>query len=153
MLRCIYFVSARSIGHACPPRTPKDSVRSKSTHGVPNFGTSVYLPVNTVTICVPVHAPGQEKPANVSAVRNARLEGGRDVLNWVCVRGIQPHVWCVLAGTIPDARRHRVSRAEGRCLAEMAQTRYSLSRNRDRCCVICAPRLHRNWVLIRMGKT
>ena len=45
------------------------------------------------------------------------LEGGRDVLKWVCVRVIRPHVWCVLAGTIPVARRLRVGRAEGRCLA------------------------------------
>ena len=35
-----------------------------------------YLPVKTVTICVPVHAPGQEKPANSSAGPNAR-SGGR----------------------------------------------------------------------------
>ena len=26
--------------------------------GAPNFGASVYLPVKTVTVCVPVHAPG-----------------------------------------------------------------------------------------------
>jgi hypothetical protein len=45
------------------------------------------------------------------------LEGGRDVLNWVCVRGIRPNVWCVLTGTIPMARRLRVGRAEGRYLA------------------------------------
>jgi hypothetical protein len=137
-------------------RFHKDSVRSKSTLGVPNFGTSVYLPVKTVTICVPVHAPGQEKPANVSAARMRALGGGRDILNWVCVRGIQPHVWCVLARTILVARRLRVGRAdpaEGRCLAAMAQTASFLSRNRDRCCVICALRLYRNWVLIRMGKT
>ena len=131
----------------------KDSVRPKSTLGVPNFGTSAYLPVKTVTICVPVHAPSQEKPANVSAARMRALEGGRDILNWVCVRGIHPHVWCVLARTILVARRLRVGRAEGRCLAAMAQTPSFLSRNRDRCCVICASRLYRNLVLIRMGKT
>ena len=81
------------------------------------------------------------------------LEGGRDILHWVCVRGIQPHVCCVLARTILVARRLRVGRAEGRCLAAMVQTPSFLSRNRDRCCVICALRLYRNWVLIRMGKT
>jgi len=54
---------------------------------------------------------------------NARLEGGRDVLYWVCVRRIRPHVWCAFAGTIPVARRLRVGRAEGRCLAAMARTR------------------------------
>jgi hypothetical protein len=138
-----------------PPETmrSKDSVRPKSTLEVTNFGTSVCLPVNTVTICVPVHAPGQEKPANVSAARMRALEGGREIMSWVCVRGIQPHVWCVLARTILVARRLRVGRAEGRCLAAMAQTPPFLSRNPDRCCVICAPRLYRNWVLIRMGKT
>ena len=54
---------------------------------------------------------------------NARLEGGRDVLYWVCVRRIRPHVWCAFAGTIPLARRFRVGRAEVRCLAAMARTR------------------------------
>ena len=147
----------QSNGPPCPTAHRRmDSVRPKSTLGVPNFGTSVYLSVKTVTICVPVHAPGQEKPANVSAARMRALGGGRDILNWVCVRGIQPHVWCVLARTILVARRLRVGRAdpaEGRCLAAMAQTASFLSRNRDRCCVICALRLYRNWVLIRMGKT
>jgi hypothetical protein len=60
--------------------------------------------------------PGKREPARMRGV-----EGGRDVLKWVCVRGIRPHVWCVLAGTIPVARRLRVGRAEGRCLAAMAQ--------------------------------
>jgi len=113
--------------------------------GVPNFGTSDCLPVKTVTICVSVHAPGPKKSANDPPARMRALEGGRDVLSWVCVRGIRPHVWCALDGTIPVARRLRVGRAVGRCLAAMAQTRSLLSRNRDRCCVICAPRLYRNW--------
>jgi len=44
------------------------------------------------------------------------LEGGGEVLYWVCVRGMRPNVWCVLTGTIPVVRRLRVGRAEGRCL-------------------------------------
>jgi len=67
------------------------------------------------------------------------LEGGRDVLNWVCVRGVRPHVWFILAGTIPVARRLRAGRAEGRCLAAMAQTRIFLSRKRVPVCHLRAP--------------
>jgi hypothetical protein len=111
-------------------RRVKASVRTKSTLAVPNFGTSVYLPVKTVTICVPVHAPGQENPHTPPPARMRALEGGRDILSWVCVRGIHPHVWCVLVGTIPGARRLRVGRAEGRCLAAKAQTPSFLARNR-----------------------
>jgi len=58
------------------------------------------------------HLPGKREPA-----RTRGVEGGRDVLKWVCVCGTRP---CVLAGTIPVARRLRVGRAEGRCLAAMA---------------------------------
>jgi hypothetical protein len=61
--------------------------------------------------------PGKRVPAQMRA-----LEGGRDVLKRVCVRRIRPHVWCVLAGTIPVARRLRVGRALGRCLCAMAQS-------------------------------
>jgi hypothetical protein len=43
--------------------------------------------------------------------------------NWVCVRGIRPNVRCDLNATIPVARRLRLGRAEGRCLASWAQTR------------------------------
>ena len=52
-------------------------------------------------------------------LRMRALEGGRDDLHWVCVRGIRSHVCCVLAGTISVARRLREGRAEGRCLAAM----------------------------------
>jgi hypothetical protein len=43
-------------------------------------------------LCTCTRARPRE-PANVSAARMRALEGGRDILNWVCVRGIQPHVW------------------------------------------------------------
>jgi len=56
--------------------------------------------------------PEKREPARMHA-----LEGGRVILNWVCVRGIRLNVWCVLTGTIPVARRLHVGRAEGRCLA------------------------------------
>ena len=55
--------------------------------------------------------------------RMRALKGGRDVLNWVCVRLIRQNVWCVLIGTIPVARRFRVGRAEGQCVSALAQTR------------------------------
>ena len=68
--------------------------------------------------------PGKREPARIRA-----LEGGRNVLNWVCVRGIRPNDWCVLTGTtIPVARRLRVGRAEARCLAALAQNAGFLSR-------------------------
>jgi len=66
--------------------------------------------------------PEKREPARTRA-----LEGGRDVLSWVCVRGIRPSVWCVLTWTIPVARRLRVGRAEGRCLAAMRKRGISLS--------------------------
>ena len=177
-------------------------MRIKSAKVVGDPCTSDYLPVKTVTICVPVQrakpSPQPSPPfyadcfaqratclrcvtspadsgtrlrpilqvarrvmppvacgilpgTGVSA-RMRVLEGGCDVLNWVCVRRIRPHVWSVLVGTIPVAMRLRVGRAGGRRLAAMAQTRGSSVSETGRC-VICAPRLHRNWVLIRMGKT
>ena len=65
------------------------------------------------------------------------LEGGRDDLHWVCMRGIRSHrvvLCCVLAGTISVARRLHVGRAEGRCLGV-----YFLSRNRLSVCHLRAP--------------
>jgi len=61
-------------------------------------------------------------PKKREQARMRALKGGRDVLNWVCVRGIRPNEWCVLTRTIPVVRRLLVGRAEGRCLP-MAQTR------------------------------
>ena len=62
-------------------------------------------------------------PDKRELARIRALEGGRDVLSWVCVREIQPNVWCVLTRTIPVARRLRVGRAKGRCLDALAQMR------------------------------
>jgi len=60
------------------------------------------------------------------------LEGGRDDLRWVCVRGIRPHVWCVLAGTIPVARRPPWA-------VLRTNAGYFLSRNRVPVCRLRAP--------------
>ena len=62
----------------------------KSGFGVPGFGTQSDLPAKTVTICVPVHAPGlknslftcKREPARMRA-----LEDGRDDLRWVGLNG------------------------------------------------------------------
>jgi len=70
------------------------------------------------------------------------LEGGRIVLNWVCVRGVRPNVWCVLTGTIPVARRIRVGHAEGRCLAAWRKRRDFSSVKPDTVCYLRAPIVH-----------
>jgi len=83
------------------------------------------------------NSPGKRVPARIRA-----LEGGREVLNWVCVRWIRPHVVCVLVGTIPVERGIRVGRAGGRCLAAMAQTRGSLVVKLGTVCHLRAPIVH-----------
>jgi hypothetical protein len=76
--------------------------------------------LTTHTSCrVPSYAAGGVRhfTGKTRASLSARSGGRSGFLNWVCVRGIRPKVWCVLTGTIPVARRLRVGRAEGRCLA------------------------------------
>jgi len=49
----------------------------------------------------------QQITGKTRAAPNPRSGGRSRRLKWVCVRGIRPHVWCVLVGTIPVARRLR----------------------------------------------
>jgi len=78
------------------------------------------------------------------------LEGGRDDLRWVCVRGTRPHVLCVLAGTIPLARRPPWAVLRDAVSREGANAGYLTGYR----CVICALRLYKIRVLLlRMGKT
>jgi len=86
---------------------------------------SLFAYENSHDLCTGTRATAEKTrilPKKREPARMRALEGGRDDLRWVCVRGIRSHVCCALAGTISVARRRRVGRAEGRCLAAMAQT-------------------------------